>query len=127
MDEQDRGSSVVEFVMIATLLVFLLFAVLQIALYSYVRSVVASAAQDGARYGANEGIGPLGGAQRAQTLMTQRIATGERYNCAGSPGIDAASGLRTTTIRCSGDFRAVLLPFRVRIDVAASALQEQAP
>ena len=42
----DDGAAVVDFVLISTLLVFLLFAVLQVAVYFYARNVVAASAAD---------------------------------------------------------------------------------
>ena len=49
VDRDDRGSGVVEFVLVVVLLVLLLFAVLQIAVWFYARSIVASATADAAR------------------------------------------------------------------------------
>jgi Flp pilus assembly protein TadG len=52
-DNGDRGSAVVEFVLVSLLIMLLLLAVLQVAVYVHVRNVVTASAQEGARYAAN--------------------------------------------------------------------------
>jgi hypothetical protein len=54
----ERGAAVVDFVLMSVLLVMLLFAVLQVAVYFYARNVVAASAADAARYAAAEGVDP---------------------------------------------------------------------
>ena len=115
--------------MVAVLLVLLLFAVLQVAVLLYVRSIVAASAADGARYAANADVGPVEGAQRATDLirdgLNDRIA-GD-VPCTGSVTTDAASGLRLSTVRCAGSIHSLLLPIAalVRIDVRSRAVEEQ--
>ena len=70
----DGGAAVIEFVMMSVLLVFLLFAVLQVAVYFYARNIVAASAADAARYAANAGVDPASGGPRADALI--RTATG---------------------------------------------------
>ncbi|MDT4939472.1 MAG: hypothetical protein QOG80_3143 [Pseudonocardiales bacterium] len=126
----DRGASVVEFVLIATLLVFLLFAVMQVGLYVYARNIAAAAAADGARYAAASGVEPPAGAHRADDLMRSGLhGVAAAIPCLGSAGVDAVSGLTTTTVECHGRLRASFLPlaFPLRIDVLSSALRERAP
>ena len=53
---RDRGAAIAEFVMISVLLIFLLFAVLQVAILLYVRTIVAASAADGARYAASSNV-----------------------------------------------------------------------
>ena len=76
-DDGERGSAVVDFVLVSMLIVTLLLAVLQVAVYVHVRNVVTASAQEGARYAANadvdSGAGPartvevVGRATSAQT------------------------------------------------------------
>jgi Flp pilus assembly protein TadG len=73
----DDGSSIAEFAMISILLVFLLFAVLQVAALFYVRSVAAAAASDGARYAANADIDPSAGGSRASAAIGQGLGVGD--------------------------------------------------
>jgi len=118
----DRGSSVMEFTMISVLLVFLLFAVLQVAALFYVRSVVASAAADGARYGANADVDPAAGGARASTLIGRGLGTGmaRRLPCEGGQVIDEASGLVTAEVRCQGRIRSVFVPIGALVDIKVS-------
>lgn len=71
----DRGSAVVEFVLVAPLLVALALGVLQVALALHVRATLTSAAAEGARAAALAGADPSAGARRARYLLSQNIAT----------------------------------------------------
>jgi Flp pilus assembly protein TadG len=122
---------VVDFVLVSVLLVLLLFAVLQVAVYFYARTIVAASAADAARYGALAGSSPALGAARANQLIEQSLgrADAAAIRCTGSSGIDAASGLAITTVHCTGRLHAVFAPMDlpVSVDVTASALTEPTP
>jgi Flp pilus assembly protein TadG len=126
----DGGAAVIEFVLLSVLLVLLLFGVLQVAVYFYARNVVAASAADAARYAAAEGVDPRAGGPRAEALLRRGLAVGDAsaVHCTGTPARDAASGLRVTTVRCTGRIRAFFTPFAVplHIDVRASVLTERA-
>jgi hypothetical protein len=125
----DRGSSIAEFAMISVLLVFLLFAVLQVAAYFYVKSIAAASAADGARYGANAGLDPGVGGPRASLLIGQALSPtmAQRLPCAGEQATDAASGLVTARVRCRGQITSIFLPIGafVTIDVSGQSLKER--
>jgi Flp pilus assembly protein TadG len=123
----DEGSAIVEFVMVAVLLLMLLFGVIQVAVYLHVRDVVAASAVEGARYGALAGVDdPQRGAER--TLALVRSAVGTRaaaaVRCTGSRG--AAAGLPTVRVRCTGELPPVFAPAGglLPIDVSAEAVAE---
>ncbi len=120
-----------DFVLISVLMVFLLFAVLQVAVFVYARNIVASAAADGARYGATAGVDPAAGGRRARALVADGLnaATADSVPCNASAGTDPGSGLPVTTVRCTGHLRALFLPLRLplTIDVSSSALREGRP
>lgn len=124
----DGGAAVVEFVMITVLLVFLLFAVIQVAAVFYVRNVVAASAADGARYAAVAGAQPQDGSTRASGLIGTGLSTGlsAQVPCTGSAQQDAQSGLAVVKVECSGRIRSILLPFAAltTIHVTAHALRE---
>jgi Flp pilus assembly protein TadG len=127
----DAGAAVVDFVMMSTLLIMLLFAVLQVAIYFYARNVAAASAADAARYTAVEGIDPGEGGARAEALIRQGLddADASSIHCTGALGRDAASGLATTTVHCTGHLRLLFLPLHLplTIDVTSSALKEHHP
>ena len=124
----DRGAAVAEFVMISTLLIFLLFAVLQVALLFYVRNIVSASAAEGARYAAASGQSADAGSMRARARIAGSLTrqVSDQIPCTGSAGVDADSGLATTVVRCEGSIRSVFLPFGafVHIRVTSRALTE---
>ena len=129
--EDDDGAAVVDFVLISVLLVFLLFAVLQVAIYFYARNVAAAAAADAARYAAAESVDPSAGSARARVLLHDGLddADANAIRCTSRPGVDAASGLAVTTVHCSGRVRLFFTPLGLplTIDVTSSVLRERAP
>jgi Flp pilus assembly protein TadG len=124
----EQGSAVVEFALVTILLVLLLFAVLQITALLYVRSIVSSAAADGARYAANAGVDPAAGGDRANELISRSTGGGLAHavQCSGEPGRDPVSGLVTARVRCHGQIRSILLPIAalVTIDGLGESLKE---
>lgn len=112
----------------AVLLIFLLFAVLQIAALFYVRSIVAASAADGARYAANADLGPNDGAARATAQIRDGLNAqiADDVPCTGSVSVDPDSGLRLTSVRCTGSIRSLLLPIAalISIDVQSRSLEE---
>jgi Flp pilus assembly protein TadG len=127
----DAGAAVVDFVMISILLVMLLFAVLQVAIYFYARNVAAASAADAARYAAAEGVDPQAGAARAAALLHEGLddADASAIHCAAAPARDAATGLAMTTVHCHGQIRLLFSPLRtpLTIDVSSSVLREGVP
>jgi hypothetical protein len=119
----DCGSSVVEFVMISSLLVLLLFAVLQVAALFYVRSVVGAATADAARYAANSGIDSRSGGARAALLIRDGLGPGmaRQLQCEALETADPASGLSVVQVGCRGRMRSLLLPVAGLVTVSASS------
>ena len=115
----------------SVLLVFLLFGVLQVAALLYIRSVVGSAASDGARYGANSGVDAVAGAERASTLIGQGLSNSmaRQLPCVGSQQQDAATGLAIAQVTCTGKVTSLLLPLGalMTIDISSRSLKEQQP
>lgn len=69
----DRGSAVVEFTLVGTLLTMVTLAVLQLALALHVRTTVLDAAAEGARFGALADNSPADGAARTVALITEAV------------------------------------------------------
>lgn len=99
----ERGSAVVDFVLVSVLILALLLAVLQVAVYVHVRNVVVASAQEGARYAANADVPSADGAARTVQIVAQ--ATSERtaggLACTSAEEADA-TGLRLVVVRCAG-------------------------
>lgn len=127
----DAGAAVVDFALLSVLLVMLLLGVLQTAVYFYARNVAAAAAADAARYAAAEGVAARDGGQRAEQLIRAGLddADASGLHCTGAADRDTASGLPTSTVRCTGRLRLLFLPLHLplTIDVTSSALKEGRP
>lgn len=127
----DSGAAVLDFVLMSGLLVFLLFAVLQVAVYFYARTVVAASASDAARFAASADVDPAVGAARARELIADSLDADDAASvpCESGPSTDAATGLATVTVRCHGEVGLLLLPLHVPlvIDIRSSALREGTP
>lgn len=127
----DRGAAVVDFVMMSVLLVFLLFAVLQVAMYCYARNIVGASAADAARYAANAGVDSTAGGPRAGVLIGKGLGSREsaRIPCRADTTTDPSSGLAVATVHCRGRLRLTFLPLDLPlwIDVTSSSLKEGAP
>ncbi|MEX0427543.1 TadE/TadG family type IV pilus assembly protein [Nocardioides sp. DS6] len=120
----DRGSAVVDFVLVTLVLVPVVLAVVQLALVLYVRNTLASAASEGARYGATLGHRPGDGALRAQDqirgVLSHRYARGVS---ARSTRIDGAPAVEVT-IRAKVPALGLAGP-AVSFTVRGHAVQEQ--
>ena len=65
----DRGSAVVDFVLVLLVLLPLVIGILQLALVLHVRNTLASAAAEGARHAAVAGSSPEAGRAKVQELI----------------------------------------------------------
>ena len=99
----ERGSAVVDFVLVGVLVVVLLLAVLQVAVYVHLRNVVVASAQEGARYAANADVPAGVGADRTLEVVGQAtsVATAQGLRCTSVQEADG-SGLTLVVVRCSG-------------------------
>ena len=94
---RQRGSAVVDFVLVLLLLVPLVAGVLQIALVLYVRNTLASAASEGARYAATLGHDGADGVARTRAQLAGVLS--DRYAediAAGSTTIAGAAADEVT-------------------------------
>jgi Flp pilus assembly protein TadG len=108
-DGGERGSAVVDFVMVSLLIVMLLLAVLQVAVYVHVRNVLTASAQAGARYAANADVDSATGAARTVEVVARATSTrtAEGLACTSAEEVDG-SGLTLVVVRCSGSVPALL-------------------
>lgn len=78
----DRGSAVVEFPLVAVLIVMIALATIQAALIVHTRNTLIDAAVQGAHHAALVGNTPGDGAERAQQLIGERF--GDAYQVAAT-------------------------------------------
>jgi Flp pilus assembly protein TadG len=125
----ERGSAVVDFVLVSLLIVTLLLAVLQVAVYVHVRNVVVASAQLGARYAANADVPSVDGAARTVQIVAQAttVQTAEGLACTSAEEVDG-SGLTLVVVRCSGSVPALLavLGNVLPLEVTGRAVKEAA-
>ena len=122
----EDGSAVVDFLLVAVLVVFLFLVVAQIGVALHVRTVLVAAAAEGARYGANADRTPEQGGLRAVEVvadsLSPEVAAGVRVTT-GTPS--TADGLRTVEVRLDAPLPVVFLPVGpLEITVRGHALEE---
>jgi Flp pilus assembly protein TadG len=128
-DDGERGSAVVDFVMVSILIVTLLLAVLQVAVYVHVRNVVTASAQAGARYAANADVSSALGAARTVEVVARATSTQTANGLACTSGEEGdPSGLTLVVVRCTGSVPALLasLGNLLPLEVTGRAVKEAA-
>ena len=124
----ERGSAVVDFVLVSVLVVVLLLAVLQVAVYVHVRNVVTAGAQEGARFAANADVPASAGADRTVAVVARATSqqTADGLVCSSALETDP-SGLRLV-VRCSGAVPTLLagLGSLLPVEVTGRAVEEAA-
>jgi len=125
----ERGSAVVDFVLVSVLIVVLLLAVLQVAVYVHVRNVVTASAQEGARFAANADVDSALGAGRTVEVVGEATSqqTAEGLTCTSTEEADA-SGLTLVVVRCTGSVPSLLadLGNLLPLEVTGRAIKEAA-
>mgnify|MGYP000848267369 CR=1 FL=1 len=121
-DDRDRGSAVVEFALVAPLLLLLALAVLQVALAMHVRATLTSAAAEGARAAALAGADPAAGVRRTRTLLAQNLAGSVVDDVTAQRGV--VDGLAVMTVRVTAVLPMVGLLGPQALTVEGHALRE---
>src|SRR5687768_13981287 len=95
--------------MVSLLIVALLLAMLQVAVYVHVRNVVTASAQLGARYAANADVDSSSGAARTVEVVAQAttVQTAEGLACTSGEQVDS-TGLTLVVVECSGSVPSLL-------------------
>ena len=91
------------------LIVTLLLAVLQVAVYVHVRNVVAASAQAGARHAANADVDSSVAAPRTVEVVARAtsVQTAEGLACTSAEEVDG-TGVTLVVVRCSGSVPSLL-------------------
>ena len=126
-DDRERGSAVVDFVLVSVLVVALLLAVLQVAVYVHLRNVAVASAQEGARYAANVDVPAEAGAARTLEVIGRATSaqTAAGLSCESVQETDA-SGLVLVVVRCSGSVPSLFAPLGslLPLEVTGRAVEE---
>jgi Flp pilus assembly protein TadG len=119
---RDAGSAAIDFVLVGILITLLFLGLLQLGFDLHLRNVLAAAAADGARYGANADRTAADGAAMANSLIS--AAVGSRYAHAVAVPGSSIDGQPVVTIRVDADLPLLVsfLPvLHVRVDGQALA------
>lgn len=120
---RDRGSAVVDFVLVGALVTVLLVGVLQLALALHVRSTLIDCAAEGARHGALLGSSPSAGAQRTRDLISSALSPTYANDVAARATQVAGAPVLEVAVRAPLPVLGLLGPAGV-IDVSGRALVE---
>lgn len=121
----DEGSSVVEFILVGTLLLFLFLGILQVGLVLYVRNTLAADAAEGARHAANLGVTAADGGPYAQSLIARTIPGRTDTTCTGVD-VDGPDATALVQVTCKVVVPLVLVPLGdgVTLTVTGHAVKE---
>lgn len=97
----ERGAAVVDFVLVSLVLVPLFLGIMQVALVMHVRTTLASAAAEGARYAATVDRGPEEGAVRTRAEITAALSS--RYAEGVRAHEEVLDGQRIVVVEASAD------------------------
>lgn len=123
---RERGSAVVEFVLVTALLVPLVLGIVHVGLVLHVRNTLTAAAGEGARAGA-----PVGSSVQVAQAHTRRAvgsALAARFARDVTARVVVRDGVELVQVRVRADVPALgLLGPSVRLDVSGHAVREDAP
>ena len=121
-----RGSAVVDFVLVLVVLVPVFLGVLQVALVLLVRNTLASAASEGARYAATLDRGPADGAARTRSQIDGAVSgrfardvTARETVVDGAPGVEVTVRAVVPALGIGGP--------GIELVVTGHAVEEQRP
>ncbi|MCW2580011.1 MAG: uncharacterized protein JWR82_1612 [Blastococcus sp.] len=116
--------------MVSILIVTLLLAVLQVAVYVHVRNVVTASAQAGARHAANADVDSALGAARTVEVVAKATTaqTAAGLVCTSAEELDG-TGVPLVVVRCSGSVPSLLasLGNLLPLEVTGRAVKEPVP
>ncbi|MGD9894766.1 MAG: TadE family protein [Dehalococcoidia bacterium] len=108
----------VEFALVAPIVLFVLFAAVQFALIAHAQNVVTTAAQEGARFAAAEGRSPADGSTRAEDVLRSGLGGGADGFIVTAQGSD-----ETVMVRTEGQYR-LIIPWLTGRDMPIEATAE---
>ena len=124
--EHERGSAVVDFVLVMVVLVPFVLGIAPVGLVLHVRNTLTAAASDGARAAAPLGATPADGVERARDLIRSGLAN--RYADDVSATITSVGGVPATEVVVHGRVPALgILGPTIELTMKGHAVQEVAP
>lgn len=121
-DDRERGAAVVEYVLVAILLIFVFLALVQLALVIHTRNVLVADAAEGARTAALRDSGLPAGERACTDLVRHAVGSAVRAPCTASY---EGTAPRLVRMRVATSVPLLFVPGgHVRLDVSARALRE---
>ena len=122
----ERGSAVVDFVLVVLVVLPLFLGILQLALVLHVRNTLTSAASEGARYAATADRGPADGAARTRQQISGALAARFARDVSARPA--EVRGMAGIEVRVAAEVPALgLWGPAVRLLSTGHAVEEAAP
>lgn len=122
-DGDQRGAAVVDFVLVSMVLVPLFLGIMQVALVMHIRTTLAAAAAEGARYAATVDRGPEEGAARTRAEIVQALSS--RYAESVRAHEELLGGQRVVVVDVSADIPPLgLWGPGIRVHVAGHGVEE---
>jgi Flp pilus assembly protein TadG len=119
----ERGSAVVDFVLVMVILVPLFLGILQVALVLHVRNTLTAAAAEGARYGATIDHTPDNGAARTRQQISDTLSG--RFARDVNARLETVDGTQMVVVTVEADVPPLgLWGPALHIEVAGHAIQE---
>lgn len=126
----ERGNTVVEFIGVAIMLVFLFLGIMQVYIFMHTNNIVVSSATQGARYAANANVDTALAAERAEQQLAKGIGpqNAARITCLASEEADP-SGFVVVKVNCRGELPMFFAPIGgiLPVNVSARAIEESDP
>ena len=122
----ERGSAVVDFVLVLVVLVPLFLGILQVALVLMVRNTLASAAAEGARYAATLDRGPADGVAKTREQIDGAISGRFAQDVSARTVVVDGAPVVQVTVRATVPALGLGGP-GVEVEVAGHAVEEQQP
>jgi hypothetical protein len=121
--QDERGSAVVDFVLVMLLLIPLFLGVLQVALVLHVRNTLTAAASDGARYGAMRGHTTDDAVARTRDRISGALSG--RFARSLAAGVERVDGADMVVVRAEADVPALgLFGPGLHLEATGHAIQE---
>jgi Flp pilus assembly protein TadG len=119
----ERGSAVVDFVLVMIILIPLFLGILQVALVLHVRNTLTAAASDGARYGATRGHSPSDAIERTRQQIAGALSG--RFTQEVTADVEEVAGTPMVVVRAEADVPALgVWGPGLHLEVAGHAVQE---
>jgi Flp pilus assembly protein TadG len=121
----ERGSAIVEFVLVSTLLLMLFLGVVQTGIVLHIRNTLAADAAEGARHAASLGVPDEEGAEFAERLIAASLPGSAAAQCDARPAA-GPGGAPVVEVTCRADvpLTLTLVGGSVEITVTGRALEE---